>query len=191
MDWPPYYFQRLGTRGRECEPLAYAAKGVYSFNLASEATRLRRPGRGGDADHCAATVSRSSIHFDPFRRSSARLQLRPAASAHPALLDEVDRFEAGRDDAELGEDVEPGLSQHRAEARRRTTSASSSPHLRVDRDVLPRGSSRSRRRSWSWFAQTAAFWSALRKRATRFASTSARAIQNVSKHGFEHTASNG
>ncbi len=36
MDWPPYYFQRLGTRGRECEPLAYAAKGVYSFNLAAK-----------------------------------------------------------------------------------------------------------------------------------------------------------
>ena len=35
MDWPPYYFQRLGTRGRECEPLAYAAKGVYSLNLAA------------------------------------------------------------------------------------------------------------------------------------------------------------
>jgi hypothetical protein len=33
LDWPPYYLHRIGARGRDCDPLGYAATGIYGFNL--------------------------------------------------------------------------------------------------------------------------------------------------------------
>ena len=77
LDWPPYFLQRLGTRGRECESLAYAAKGVYSFNLGA-----RQLDYGNPAEIGTATLRRDRISLvDTLRPVPS--ELRTAASALP------------------------------------------------------------------------------------------------------------
>ena len=56
LDWPPYYLQRLGTRSRECESLAYAARGVYGFNLGA-----RQLDYGDPAEMGTATLRRDRL----------------------------------------------------------------------------------------------------------------------------------
>jgi hypothetical protein len=47
LDWPPYYLQRIGARGRGCEPLGYAATGIYGFNLGVRQLDYAAPAEDG------------------------------------------------------------------------------------------------------------------------------------------------
>src|SRR5688572_23581225 len=75
--------------------------------------------------------SRTAVGKGGSSRSTTRSRWRST------LLDEVDRLEARRDDAKLGEDVQPGLSQRGTETRPERRPLHLRQHLRVDGDVFP------------------------------------------------------
>ena len=76
LDWPPYYLRRLDARTRGCEPLAYAVKGVNSFNLAA-----RQIDFGDPAEYGTPTRRRDYLALVDGLRPVPH-ELRAAAASH-------------------------------------------------------------------------------------------------------------